>query len=106
LPIDSNSRGDVFYGDDHTFNPFVYGFVASHFTEETIDIPTAAKARFDRMESDKLLNPGFNLTAAGLMGSFTETPFYLSIFGDPYTGVATTKWVNVFFGKILKSHFA
>jgi len=31
------------------------------------------------------------------MESFTETPFYLTVFGDPVTGVATTKWVNVFF---------
>lgn len=45
------------------------------------------------------LNPDFNLTAGGSMGSFLEQSFYLSVFGDPYTGVAQSKWVLYWFSE-------
>lgn len=59
----------------------------------------AAEARLARMTTMKKLNPDFNLTAAGLTGSFLEQSFYLSIFGDPYIGVAQSDWVLEWFCK-------
>jgi hypothetical protein len=95
------SRGDAFFGDDHTFNPFIYGQTKSYFLQDTIDIPTGAKARLARVNTAKAMNPSFHFTDAGLTGSFTETCFYLSVIGDPVTGIAQTNWVNIFFGKLL-----
>jgi len=68
-------------------------------SQELIDIPTAARARLARMNTAKFTNPGFSLNAASMNGSFTESAFYLSVFGDPVKGEAPREWVNVFFRK-------
>jgi hypothetical protein len=77
----------------------VYLQTKSYFTNNTVDIPTAAKARLARMNTANITNPGFSLTAAGMGGTFTESAFYLSVFGDPVQGEAPTEWVDVFFRK-------
>lgn len=51
------------------------------------------------MNTANITNPDFNLTTAGMGGTFTESAFYLSVFGDPVEGEAPREWVNVFFGK-------
>lgn len=45
----------------------------------------------------KKVNPDFNLTMSGFTASFTEQAFYLSIFGDPQTGIAKSSWVLEWF---------
>ncbi|TVY73168.1 putative sterigmatocystin biosynthesis peroxidase [Lachnellula suecica] len=93
----SLSRLDAFQGNDHSFNPYIYAQTQSYFTQTTIDIPTAAKARAARINNAKMMNPTFALSTSGTSGSLGETSFYLSVFGDPVTGVAQKNWVNVFF---------
>lgn len=95
----SMSRSDYALGDDFDFNPIFFAEAASHFAKPMINVTDAAAARFARMMTMKVLNPDFNLTAAGLTGSFVEQSFYLSIFGDPYVGVARSDWVKSWFGK-------
>lgn len=51
------------------------------------------------MTLDKASNPEFSLTDADFMGSFLESSFYLSVFGDAEAGIAKTSWVNYWFGK-------
>lgn len=57
------------------------------------------------MNTANLTNPAFSLNAGAMSGTFTETSFYLSVFGDPVTGVAPKNWVNVFFRKSTNSSF-
>lgn len=74
--------------------------MASHFTEPTISIPTAAKARKARLQAAASVNPEFTLTADGAQFSFIETALYLSVFGNLDNGDANTEWVKVLFGMV------
>ena len=94
----SLASGDAYFGNDHSYNPFIYGETKSYFTEEYVDVPAAAKARLARVTTSNLTNPEFDLTAARMGASFTETGFYLSVMGDAVEGVAKREWVNIFFG--------
>jgi hypothetical protein len=64
-----------------------------------INVTDAANARFARMTTMKKLNPDFGLDDGAVTRSFLEQAFYLSIFGDPYVGVARSDWVLSWFCK-------
>ncbi|KAM0269064.1 hypothetical protein ACHAQH_009829, partial [Verticillium albo-atrum] len=93
----SLSRNDIYFGDNHSFNRTIWDSVASHFTNRTISIQTAAAARKARLQAAAAANPEFNLNADGVQFSFIETALYLSIFGNVNDGNAVTKWVRVMF---------
>ncbi|TQN70333.1 putative sterigmatocystin biosynthesis peroxidase stcC, partial [Colletotrichum shisoi] len=93
----SLSRNDIYFGDNHSFNQTIWESVASHFTEPTISISTAAKARKARLQDAASVNPEFTLTADGAQFSFIETALYLSVFGNLDNGDANTEWVKVLF---------
>ncbi|KAF6828103.1 hypothetical protein CPLU01_08700 [Colletotrichum plurivorum] len=93
----SLSRKDTYFGDNHSFDQEIWASVASHFTESTISIPTAAKARAARLQAAAAANPDFSLDANGVQFSFIETALYLSIFGNLVDGNANTEWVKVLF---------
>ncbi|KAK1585898.1 Chloroperoxidase [Colletotrichum navitas] len=95
----SLSRNDIYFGDNHSFNLTIWESVASDFTDSTISIPTAAKARVARLQAAAAANPKFNLTADGTQFSFIETALYLSVFGNLDDGNARTEWVRVLFEK-------
>ncbi|TDZ48298.1 putative sterigmatocystin biosynthesis peroxidase stcC [Colletotrichum trifolii] len=93
----SLSRNDIYFGDNHSFKQEIWDSVASYFTNTTISIPTAAKARAARLQAAAASNPDFSLTADGVQFSFIETALYLSIFGNLDDGNANTEWVRVLF---------
>ncbi|KAI8716933.1 HEME-HALOPEROXIDASE domain-containing protein [Fusarium sp. LHS14.1] len=93
----SLSRNDIFFGDNYSFNQTIWDSVASHFTESTISIQTAATARKQRLQAAAAANPEFALTADGAQFSFIESALYLSIFGNVQEGNAVTEWVKVLF---------
>ncbi|KAF4446565.1 hypothetical protein F53441_9792 [Fusarium austroafricanum] len=93
----SLSRADIFFGDNHSFNETIWASTASHFTESTISIPTAAKARKERLAAAKAVNPEFKLDADGTRFSLIETALYLSVFGNLQDGNAKTEWVKTLF---------
>ncbi|EFQ36806.1 hypothetical protein CGRA01v4_04244 [Colletotrichum graminicola] len=95
----SLSRNDIYFGDNHSFNMTIWESVASYFTDSTISIPTAAKARVARLQAAAAANPQFNLTADGTQFSFIETALYQSVFGNLDDGNARTDWVRVLFEK-------
>ncbi|CAF9925020.1 MAG: hypothetical protein HETSPECPRED_005723 [Heterodermia speciosa] len=71
----SLSRNDLFFGDNHSFNPSIWSTVFSHFhNTTTISIPTAARARKARFAAAQALNPDFT---PNLNASLNETPLYL-----------------------------
>jgi hypothetical protein len=96
----SLSRSDIYFGDNISFNETVWESTASHFTESTISIKTAAKARKERIEAAAAVNPEFSLPAAQVQISLIETALYLSVFGNTEDGNAKTEWVRTLFGKL------
>lgn len=97
----SLSRGDIYFGDNISFNETIWESTAAHFTESTISIKTAAKARKDRLEAAAAVNPEFSLPASQAQFSFIETALYLSVFGNTDDGNAKTEWVKTLFRKLI-----
>ncbi|KAK7727913.1 hypothetical protein SLS63_006994 [Diaporthe eres] len=93
----SLSRADIYFGDNHSFNATIWGTVASFFTEDTIDVQTAARARAARLAAAAQENPEFNLTSSGVNFSLIESALYLSVFNNGSSSTAVTEWVKVMF---------
>lgn len=100
----SLSRGDIYFGDNHSFNSTIWGTVAAYFTEDTIDVKTAARARAARLAAAANENPEFNLTANGVNFSLIESALYLSVFNNGSSTTAVTEWVKVMFRKFHPRH--
>lgn len=100
----SLSRADVFFGDNHSFNSTIWGTVASFFTEDTIDVTTAARARAARLAAAAKENPEFNMTSSGVNFSLIESALYLSVFNNGSSSTAVTEWVKVMFRKSHSGH--
>lgn len=101
----SLSRNDIFFGDDLHFNALIWAATAARYgiriplTPSVITVETAARARAARVKDAKLVNPGFNLTAAGAAGSIGETSVLLTAFWDKSAGGVPKDYVRVLFGK-------
>ncbi|KAL2129919.1 hypothetical protein VTI74DRAFT_7136 [Chaetomium olivicolor] len=93
----SLSRADVHVGDNKAFSPDIWEFVASHFTDETISIETAARARKARLARAKETDPQFSMTKTEEWMSLVETCLYLRVFGEGTEGRARREWVRVLF---------
>lgn len=100
----SLSRADIYFGDNHSFNATIWGTVASFFTEDTIDVTTAARARASRLAAAAKENPEFNLTSSGVNFSLIESALYLSVFNNGSSSTAVTEWVKVMFRKSAPYH--
>jgi hypothetical protein len=61
-------------------------------------IPTASKARYNRVLQSKA-DPTFTYGPREIVLSYGETALYLSVMGDPVTGVAPVSYIKSFFGK-------
>lgn len=102
----SLSRNDIFFGDNLHFNPLIWAATAARYgiripsTSSIITVETAARARAARVKDAKLINPVFNLTDAGLTGSYGETSVLLTAFWNEDAGGAPKEWVRVLFGEL------
>ena len=101
LPTDlaRSSRGDYYFGDDHTFNQTIFDETRSYWTFPIVDVQMAAKARLARVHTSKATNPTFTLTKTGRQFSFGETAAYIIALGDRVTGTVKRSWVEYLFGK-------
>lgn len=95
----SLSRNDAHFGDALHFDPAIWATVVAYFTEATIPVETAARARTDRVAAAAASNLAFDLTKSGAGGSIAETALYQIILGDPIEGNPPTEWVKILFGK-------
>lgn len=96
----SLSRMDVYQGDNLNFNQGVFNEVLSFYEGMTkATIPVAAKAIWSRVNTQEKLNPDKEIYGPRqLFLSLGETALYLSIMGDPVTGVAPVSYVKSLFG--------
>lgn len=60
-------------------------------------IPVAAHAKYARVQDSQQRNPTFTYGPREFVLSYGETALYLSVLGNPTTGVAPLDYVKVFF---------
>ncbi|KUJ08957.1 Cloroperoxidase [Mollisia scopiformis] len=86
----SLSRGDAYFGNDHTFNKTIYDQTTSYWTGETIDIQMAANARAARIATSKATNPTFNQTYMDNKGFGEPTAYFMALGHQVPVGNETT----------------
>lgn len=102
----SLSRNDIYFGDNHSFDPGVWAGVKAFFGDkDIIDLSTAARARAARLQAARAANPKFTFEEKDARASFIETALYLSVMKDPTKDGARRDWVETLFGKQLLRNF-
>ncbi|KAF4624909.1 heme-thiolate peroxidase [Cudoniella acicularis] len=93
----SLSRGDFYFGDDHTFNQTIFDETRSYWTAPIIDVQMAANARLARVHTSNATNPTFGFTQLGQEFSFGESAAYILVLGDRVSGTVPRSWVEYLF---------
>lgn len=97
----SLSRADYYLnnGDNYDFNQTIFDTVISYYDGmDNTSIPVAAKAKINRVNTEEARDSHFTYTPQQFILSYGETALYLSVMGDPITGVAPVEYVRIFFG--------
>ncbi|KAE8363170.1 Chloroperoxidase [Aspergillus caelatus] len=95
----SLSRGDYYFGDNHSFNQTLFDQVKSYWTEPLIDLHLGAKARLAGVNRSKATNPTFDLSGFRLRFSYAQTATYILVFGDKISGTVNKTWIEYLFEK-------
>ncbi|KAE8373856.1 Chloroperoxidase [Aspergillus bertholletiae] len=95
----SLSRGDFYFGDNHSFNQTLFDQARSHWTGPTIDLHTGAEARLARIKTSMATNPTFDLSGTRLRFSYAQTATYILVFGDKVSGTVNKSWIEYLFEK-------
>lgn len=94
----SLSRGDASTGNNYSFNQTIFNTVLDYYSGMNMtSIPVAAKAKYNRVETEKSRDPDFTYGLVQFIFSYGETAIYLSTMGDPTTGVAPIEYVKYLF---------
>lgn len=94
----SLSRADASTGNNYSFNQTIWNTVTAYFAgQQNATIPTAAKAKFNRVQTEAGRDPAFSYGPVQFIFSYGETAIYLSTMGDPTTGSAPVDFVNILF---------
>ncbi|TDZ13801.1 putative sterigmatocystin biosynthesis peroxidase stcC [Colletotrichum orbiculare MAFF 240422] len=95
----SLSRADVAVtGDANKFDAAIWNAVKAHFTSDTIDTKTMAKARADRVKAAMSSNPSLRLSEKQVGITFIEPALVLGVLaGDFKNPKAPTKYMNILF---------
>ncbi|KAK2625809.1 hypothetical protein QTJ16_005121 [Diplocarpon rosae] len=94
----SLSRADLSTGDNPSFNQTIWDTVLAYYRGMSqTSIPVAARARYNRVQTERARDPTFTYGPAQLIFSYGETALYLSTLGDPTTGVAPVEYVRALF---------
>ncbi|KAE8384144.1 Chloroperoxidase [Aspergillus alliaceus] len=93
----SLSRGDFYFGDNHSFNQTIFDEARSYWTEPIIDLHAGARARLARINTSKATNPTFDLSGSRLRFSYAQTSTYIIVFGDRVSATVDRSWVEYLF---------
>lgn len=94
----SLSRADVSTGNNYSFNQTIWDTVLAYYDGMTeTSIPVAAKAKYNRVQTESKRDPTFTYGPVQFIFSYGETAIYLSTMGDPTTGVAPIEYVRSLF---------
>ncbi|KAJ7262422.1 Cloroperoxidase [Mycena rebaudengoi] len=94
----SLSRGDFAFGDNLHFNETIFSTLANSNPGVDYYNPTSAgQVQHDRLAISLATNPNITNTPKETQQRSGASALYLSVMGDPVTGVAPKKFVNIFF---------
>ncbi|KAH0388881.1 Cloroperoxidase [Aureobasidium sp. EXF-12298] len=94
----SLSRADASTGNNYSFNQTIFDTVLAYYSGmDNTSIPVAAKAKFNRVNTEASRDPNFSYGPVQFILSYGETALYLSTMGDPVTGVAPLEYVRSLF---------
>ncbi|KAK3630574.1 hypothetical protein LTR56_017372 [Elasticomyces elasticus] len=97
----SLSRQDAYFGNDYSFyDPNWQQVLAAYKGKTKTDIPTAAKAKYNRVNDSMTRNPEFTYGLREFILSYGETALYLQTMGSATSnGVANLNYVRELFEK-------
>ncbi|KAK0475486.1 hypothetical protein IW261DRAFT_1567884 [Armillaria novae-zelandiae] len=94
----SLSRSDSLLGNNLHFNETIYTTLTqSNLGLDYFDATSAGKVQKKRLADDTLANPRIINTAKVFTVRTGESALYLSVMGNPVTGVVPKKFVDIFF---------
>ncbi|KAJ7577448.1 Cloroperoxidase [Mycena floridula] len=94
----SVSRGDFALGDNVHFNETIFQALAnSNPGVDYYNTTSAAQVQKQRLAESQATNPQLINTSKEFGTRSGESALYLSVMGNPVTGVAPKKYVNIFF---------
>ncbi|KAK0505362.1 Peroxidase, family 2-domain-containing protein [Armillaria luteobubalina] len=94
----SLSRSDFLLGDNVHFNETIYTTLTqSNPGLDYFNATSAGQVQKKRLADDTLANPGIINTSKEFNMRTGESALYLSVMGDPVTGVAPKQFVDIFF---------
>ncbi|KAJ7579512.1 Chloroperoxidase [Mycena floridula] len=94
----SLSRGDFALGDNLHFNETIYQALAnSNPGVDYFNTTSAGQVQKQRLEESQATNPQLINTSKEFGLRSGQSALYLSIMGNPLTGVAPKEFVNIFF---------
>lgn len=93
------SRGDAYFGDDHSFNQTIFDQTKSYWKGSIINYQNAADAFAARVRTSKATNPEFSLTSQRLLMGAGASGLFTVVFGKPGAGVVEKSWIVELFGE-------
>jgi hypothetical protein len=93
----SLSRQDFFFGDDHSFNATIYASTKASAKAGLHTPETAGPVRAARIADSAAHDPTFVLSESHATLAWGESAFFLSVLGDPVTGIANATFVDSLF---------
>jgi hypothetical protein len=89
------SRGDLAFGDNLHFNETIFSTLAnSNPGVDYYNATSAGQVQHDRLEISLATNPNITNTPKETQQRSGASALYLSVMGDPVTGVAPKKYVD------------
>jgi hypothetical protein len=90
----SISRGDIYFGDNVSFNETIFqALVESAPNSDNYDPISAGATQKRRLAESQATNPNITNTDKEFSIRSQESALYLSLMGDPITGIAPKEWV-------------
>ncbi|KAJ7853598.1 Chloroperoxidase [Mycena leptocephala] len=94
----SLSRSDFAVGDNLHFNETIFSTLAnSNPGVDYYNVTSASEVQRARLADSLAINPNITNTLKELLFRTGTSALYLSVMGDPLTGVAPKKFVQIFF---------
>ncbi|KAJ7573362.1 hypothetical protein C8J56DRAFT_804841, partial [Mycena floridula] len=94
----SISRGDFALGDNFHFNETIFSALAnSNPGVDFYNATSAGQVQKQRLVESQATNPQLINTRKEIAIRTSESALYLSVMGDPLTGVVPKNFVNIFF---------
>ncbi|KAH8719451.1 Chloroperoxidase, partial [Phaeosphaeriaceae sp. PMI808] len=93
----SLSRGDFYFGDNHSFNRTIWRQSLSYWKRPIIDISGSAAAVAARVRTSQATNPSFSLVGKRLPIVAGGAAFFTTVLGNHATGTVDKNFVRELF---------